>query len=289
MKLSFMQPRIELKPHIQSIWVFESQVGLPLSDISLAAPNGCPKLIVNCENSLISTAQGRAHESPEQSLSFVGIRDVPVVLSTAARKTCFIGIEFSPSGAFPIFGVPMGELTNRLMPVDVLSGTWSHTCSEQVRNLEGTREKVDFIQERFFQGLKRDRDMKRVASRNARSSDLHSQNPVVEYCVDFLRRTNGKASISELERRTGYERRSLEILFKRNVGVSPKTLAGIFRFQWFYRKIARTLSYDALKEEMYQYFYDQAHFTRDFKRMTGFPPRHFLNVPNEFGRQLSLS
>ena len=72
MKLSFIEPRIELKPYIQSIWVFESQVGLPVSDISLAAPNGCPKLIVNCENSLISTAQGRAHVSPEQSLSVRG-------------------------------------------------------------------------------------------------------------------------------------------------------------------------------------------------------------------------
>ncbi len=282
MKLSFIEPRVELKPYIRSIWVFESEVGLPASEVSLAAPNGCPKLIINCENSLISTAQGRTHESPEQSLSFVGIRDVPVVLSTAARKTCFVGIEFSPHGAFPIFRVPMGELTNRLVPVDTLSSTWNLSCSERVRNLEGIREKVDFIQEWFFEGLKRE------ASRNTRS-DQQSQNPVVEYCVDFLRRTNGKASISDLERRTGYERRSLEILFKRNVGVSPKTLAGIFRFQWFYRTVNRTASYAALKEEMYQYFYDQAHFTRDFKRMTGFPPKHFVKVSNEFGRRLSLS
>ncbi len=283
MKLSFIEPRIELKPYIQSIWVFESQVGLPVSDISLAAPNGCPKLIVNCENSLISTAQGRAHVSPEQSLSFVGIRDVPVVLSTTARKTCFIGIEFSPSGAFPVFGVPMGELANRLVPVDVLSRTWNQSCLETVRNLEGTRGKVDFIQERLFEGLKR------RASKNTKSIDMESRDPIVEYCVDLLRRTHGKASISDLERRTGYERRFLEILFKRSVGVSPKTLAGIFRFQWFYKKIAHTMSYEALKEEMYQYFYDQAHFTRDFKRMTGFPPKQFLNVSNEFGRQLSLS
>ncbi len=282
MKLSFIEPRIELKPYIRSIWVFESPVGLPSTEISLAAPNGCSKLIINCENSLVSTAQGRTRESPEQSLSFVGIRDVPVVLRTAARKTCFIGIEFSPSGAFPIFRLPMDELTNRLLPVEVLSSTWNQGCSERVRDLEGIKEKVDFIQERLFQGLNRDGPRNTV-------SDLRSQNPVVEYCVDFLWRTNGKTSISDLERRTGYERRSLEILFKRNVGVSPKTLAGIFRFQWFYRKIARTPSYEALKEDMYQYFYDQAHFTRDFKRMTGFPPKHFLNVSNEFGRRLSLS
>ena len=31
MKLSFFEPRIELKPYIQSIWVFESQARLPLS------------------------------------------------------------------------------------------------------------------------------------------------------------------------------------------------------------------------------------------------------------------
>jgi len=43
MKLSFIRPNLELKPYIESLWVFESENGLPNADHSMPAPNGCPK------------------------------------------------------------------------------------------------------------------------------------------------------------------------------------------------------------------------------------------------------
>jgi AraC-like DNA-binding protein len=95
--------------------------------------------------------------------------------------------------------------------------------------------------------------------------------------------------IKELERMTGYTRRYLDVLFKQHVGLSPKVLAGIFRFQMLYREWARGLSYDALKERLYDHYYDQAHFSKEFKRMTGHSPREFMtDVSNEFGRHLAL-
>jgi len=106
MNMSFVQPRIELKKYIQSIWVFESPIGMPLSDPSLAAPNGCPKLIINCENAIISTVEGHPQKSKEQGVYLVGNRDGPVHLSTPRGKTGFIGIEFFPHGAYPILGIP---------------------------------------------------------------------------------------------------------------------------------------------------------------------------------------
>ncbi|MGA2615756.1 MAG: DUF6597 domain-containing transcriptional factor [Spirochaetia bacterium] len=273
MKLSFIEPRIELKPYIQSIWVFEGAVGLPSSEISLAAPNGSAKLIFNSENSLITTVLGRHHQSEEQNLYFVGMRDVPVVLSSTSKKTCFIGIEFRPSGAHPILGFPMAELTNRRLNADDLSGIWSRSCTETIRNLEGIPAKIDFIQGRLLRSLRHGQ----------------SQNAIVQCCVDYLKLTNGAASIRDLELKTGYERRHLENLFSSNVGVSPKTLSRIFRFQWFYKKWARVPSFEHLKEDVHEYFYDEAHFNKEFKRMTGFSPKHFfLKVPNQFGRQLSL-
>jgi AraC-like DNA-binding protein len=80
----------------------------------------------------------------------------------------------------------------------------------------------------------------------------------------------------------------LDLLFKHHVGLSPKVLAGIFRFQKFYQKWARGLSYDAFKEELYDYYYDRAHFSEEFKRMTGHAPRAFMiDVSNAFRRRLS--
>ena len=77
------------------------------------------------------------------------------------------------------------------------------------------------------------------------------------------------------------------VLFKEHVGLSPKVLAGIFRFQRFYRHWATGQSFDLLKNDLYDYYYDQAHFTKEFKKMTGYSPRRFSReVSNEFGRRL---
>jgi methylphosphotriester-DNA--protein-cysteine methyltransferase len=95
--------------------------------------------------------------------------------------------------------------------------------------------------------------------------------------------------IKQLEQKTGYTRRYLNLLFRQHVGLSPKDLAEVFRFQRFYQKWAQGLSYDFLKNELYDYYYDQAHFWKECKKMTGYSPRELMiSVSNEFGRRLAL-
>src|SRR5262245_16235250 len=54
MKLSFIEPRAELKPFIQYFVVFESPIGMPASGTHLVAPDSCPRLIITIENSITS-------------------------------------------------------------------------------------------------------------------------------------------------------------------------------------------------------------------------------------------
>lgn len=125
-RLSFVKPRQELQPYIESFWVFESTTGIPLADRNLAVPNGCSKLIIPYEISLMGVSNGRAGVSHEHGLYFVGNRIKATLIHSTTRRTGFIGIEFSPHGAFPLFGVPMHEtvdekyLTQRCFSADGL-------------------------------------------------------------------------------------------------------------------------------------------------------------------------
>ena len=273
MKMTFIEPRAELKNHIKSIWVLESPIGMPSSAKSIAAPNGCAKIIINIENSIISNVDGKSQASKEHGSYFAGNRDIPVQISTPLRYTCFIGIEFYPHGAYPIFGIPMSETANNLLPLDVLLEKFEKRFDEILRNLESIKDKIDFLQNCFINKLK------------------HKQlnNPLVSFCVKTLRASNGLLEISELEKTTGYSKRYLEILLKNHTGFTPKSLASIFRFQKFYSGWAHGKTYSELKEELNNYYFDQAHFIKEFKRMTGFSAQQYTKeVPNEFGRQLAL-
>jgi len=273
-RVLFVQPRQELRPYVESFWVCESATGMALTDRSLAVPNGSAKLIIPYENSLAGICEARTGVSREHGLYFVGNRVKATLIHSSARKTGFIGIEFTSHGAFPLFGIPMYEtVEEKIFDSEVLFGRWGRETRETLCNLERVEQKVKFIQD----------ELVRLSRRNQPS------NGVIDFCVRTLKLAHGRMPIRELERKTGYTRRYLDVLFKQHVGLSPKVLAEIFRFQVFYRKWAQGLSYEVLKECLYDYYHDQAHFSREFKRMTGHSPREFMTeVSNEFGRRLAL-
>jgi AraC-like DNA-binding protein len=273
MRILFIQPIAELLPFIEALWIFESSIGMPQTDRSMAAPNGCAKLIIPYQNSLTSIADNRVQISREQGMYFVGNRDTSTIIQSTTKKTGFIAIEFKPFGAYPFFGIPMDESVNRLLDCDDAFGSWARKVRKVLCNLERVDQKMDFIQEQLI----------------ARLREKDRRNTVIEFCIKVLKDVDGRMPVRELERKTGYSRRYLEILFKQHVGLPPKAMAGIFRFQKFYRHWAQGLSFDQLKDDLYEHYYDQSHFTHEFKRITGYSPRRFTNeVSNEFGRRLTL-
>jgi hypothetical protein len=37
-------------------------------------------------------------------------------------------------------------------------------------------------------------------------------------------------------------------------------------------------------DDLYDYYYDQAHFIKEFKRFTGYTPQRYAELGNEFGK-----
>jgi hypothetical protein len=130
MEIVFVEPRAELRPYIESFWVFDSPRGLPAADSSIVAPNGCAKLVIPIENDIVSHADDRTQVSRANGLYFVGNRDSSTLLRSTGARTRFVTIEFRPQGALPIFGVPMSDTANGLWDADTVFAHWGRSVQD---------------------------------------------------------------------------------------------------------------------------------------------------------------
>ena len=218
MKLEFINPRLELQPFISKIWLFENNSGLA-NQGTLIAPNARPKIIIPYKNALTTTDNGRIGVCEEGGAYFIGIRDVPVTLGAPNGATGSIGIELTTDGAYKFLRVPMYELTNTFFSFSDLYGYTGKQLVQKMADTENPREKINVIQDFLFHQL----------NTNDRN------NLLIDYSVNFISSLHGLASIKQLEIKTGYSKRYLDMLFKDHLGISPKTYSTIIRFQNFYK------------------------------------------------------
>jgi len=94
-------------------------------------------------------------------------------------------------------------------------------------------------------------------------------------------RAGGHLTVAQLEKETGYSSRWLHAKFSEHLGTGPKNLSEIVRFKQFYQVYSTGVKPQSLKGHIYEYYYDQSHFLRAFKRFTGFTPTDLQNSMNE--------
>jgi len=108
---------------------------------------------------------------------------------------------------------------------------------------------------------------------------------VIEHLGRRLAQTHGALSLSQREDETGYTARHLRNLSLRHIGLPPKRLARILRFQQFYTQWAQNPQRAAFRLLANDpAYYDQAHFVREFRAFTGQTLTQLTLQGNEFGR-----
>jgi AraC-like DNA-binding protein len=187
--------------------------------------------------------------------SFVaGLSDVP---ATTEHDGVQHGVELNltPPAARRLLGVPMHELVNRVVALDdVLDGG---TLLEELAEADGW-------QARFA------RLDAELAGRLEAAPPPH---PAVRAAYARLVATRGAVPVGVLAGELGWSRRHLAARFRDEVGLSPKALARLLRFERAMELLGRRSLADVAYDCGY---YDQAHFNRDFRAFAGATPGELL-------------
>jgi AraC-like DNA-binding protein len=273
MNVLFIQPEQHLSPYVALIWIFESRFGVPLADSRLIVPDGRAKIIVPYRNSLCAAVNAQLLGAKEHHIFLVGIQTYPTTIASTATDTGTIGLELTPKGLYHLFKLSMHEITDRMMSFDELFGSLGARLQRRVGDVEDPKAKIALLQTALT----------RLLQQNEKEYTL------LDHTLDLLAQAHGMMPIQDLAVHLGYTRRYLDRLFQEHVGVSPKLLASILRFQEVYQGWMQHTSPTCFRYQWPTYYYDQSHFIKEFKRFTGFTPQQYTAVVNEFGRAFSAS
>ena len=173
---------------------------------------------------------------------------------------------FYPHGLANFLSVPIKELANKETPLAELFGDQTASELEQkISNAESTESRIRIIENFLFKKL----------------NDPLSIDSIVKATIDTMFLTSGAISIKEILRDDASKRRQLERKFIKQVGISPKQLCKVIRLQTVLKMMLNQES-ESLSQIAYDgEYYDQAHFTKDFKEFTGMTPKQFFKFENE--------
>ncbi|MBN8850738.1 MAG: AraC family transcriptional regulator [Sphingobacteriales bacterium] len=256
---------------MDSIWVFESDHGILPESGGMIVPNGKVRIILPYKNSLFGNKPGGNRVRPENLIYLVGPKDEPVTIGSPPGRTALLIIQLTYKGGYRFTDGALSELTNRLVSFGELYGQQGCELQEELTGAENVYAKISLIQQFLTRKLLRTR----------------KEHMIVDYVTETIMQNEGLVEMKKMEKKTGYSKRYLELLFQHYIGLSPKTLACITRFQKFYHLCINNNSRGSYKNSLHSFYYDQSHFIKEFKTYTGYAPEKYMEINNEFGRILS--
>jgi AraC-like DNA-binding protein len=191
---------------------------------------------------------------------FMGVWTRRFLLEYPARVR-LAGVHFKPWGISPFAGLPANELADRWVP----AGAAGRRPLERIRDQAGDTAPAAGVLRAVEEELR-----SRLAGVPPRGLDL------VQYAGGRLAASGGAVPVGALAGAAGVSGNHLAAQFRSHVGVTPKRVARIYRF-------ARLIvSVDALRPVDWPGlahaagYFDQAHFSREFKDFTGHTPTEYL-------------
>ena len=247
MEIARRTPHPALASHVRSLAGWHERADGPVARDEL--PGARIVLVVSLGPSM--EIDGRRFES-----FAAGLHDAPAHTEHAGLGH---GIQayLSPLGGQRLFGMPMGELTRDVVALEDLIGPAAHELAERLTTAPGWAARFDLFE-------------RAIATRVLEAPPVA---PELEWAWQRLLRSGGAAPVGELAAELGWSRRHFTTSFREHVGLPPKALGRIVRFERAVERLREGAELADLALDCG--YYDQAHFNRDFRAFAGATPTEF--------------
>jgi AraC-like DNA-binding protein len=243
---------------VDCMWTLDGDVR-ELEGAQPVLPDGRPEIVLHLGDPFERVDASGSHER-QAPMIFAGQLLGPLDLRATGR-IAVVGIRLHPHGAAALVAAPQHHLVGRTVDVWALLPSLARALDEIRHRVHSGGEAPRIIQELL-----------------AKRVDEARIDRAVHAAIDHIRAHRGLVTIDALATRVGLTPRHLERRFKQIVGISPKRLARITRFQRALRLFEQLNSPQRGTDTAAACGYaDQAHFIRDFSEFAGcVPGAHLL-------------
>lgn len=245
MRYREIKPTPPLHAFVECFWTLEGDGAVDGSPAERILPDGCVELILNFGDRFMQHVQGERRRQPRNFI--VGQMTGPILIS-ATGAVELLGIRFQPGGTRPFIDLPANEITDRVVELGGLSNRFERSLLQVCEHAVNLDQKLAAVDAYFMSRLNRGK------------FDSH----LLRLAASIIDR-RGLVSVDQLASRAGVSSRQLERRFLQEVGLGPKLLARIVRFQQVFRAVDQAdPSWAEVAVECG--YYDQAHLIRDFNQ-----------------------
>lgn len=218
-------------------------------------PDGCLEVVFHLGGGCERVSPRGWRGQPEGL--FVGPMTSHAVIRSLGQVD-LVGVRLKAAGAAALVETPLTELRDASVPISVLDTRLPLDLWEKLGNAKSQGERLKILGEALLRAGR----LERIDSRTA------------ALCRE-MRSSGGSLPVERLADLAGISTRTLERIFRSQLGLSPKMLSRIIRLQQVIRQADSPTPASLRDAALDAGYYDQAHFLKDFKAFAGVSPTTF--------------
>lgn len=252
-------PSGKLEQYVKCYWQLEQDEDeASLKERERIFPDACTEMIFHFGD-LFRKYTGGSHSELQPRCFIHGQLKRYMEVEPSGRVGIF-SVRFKPAGLGRFIDRDMSALNDKVIPLEDLWGNDAINFELKILEAENHLQRISITEEFLLTKLCGD-------------GSVHK---LLADCVAKVIESNGSSSIESICSEFSIGKRQLERLFISGVGLSPKFVSRIIRFNHALQLIENNSGGNFTSVAFEGGFYDQAHFIKDFRELTGLNPKQYF-------------
>ena len=262
MRYQEFYPTEALAKFIKCFWLLESAAALS-EEPERILPDGCTEIVFHLADPF--DQQDGSGSTLRQPLALLVGQMRQHLLIKPTGRVSVLGVRFWPGGAYPFLAIPQDEFAGQVIALDDVWGAIARELHSRIADGATATERVKQVERILL----------------ARLNNFRRHDDGTMQAIGVILRSGGCVAIERLAQDVGVGLRKLDRTFKTRVGLTPKGLCRIVRFQRTLKMIEQNVSRrDWVRIAMDCGYYDQPHFIKDFNAIAGIGPTSYFAGQN---------